>query len=223
MLDAPDPNRRYGLRDRAMLHLAFAGGLRVSELVGLNLADLTLHTQPTVHVMGKGRRERILPLWKETASALRDWLKVRGEPKGTALFQNARGELMTRSGFKYILEKHVRTASVQAAFPCQETGFSPQSEAFVRNAHSARHRRYSEGRALAGPRQPPKHGGLPQSGSHREAGGDGVGGSTDCTSWPFPAAGQVARNASLQSSSRYAPSSVSKNGPGLRSVRRDSA
>jgi len=45
------------LRDRAMLHLAYAGGLRVSELVGLHLADLVLHPQPTIHVMGKGRRE----------------------------------------------------------------------------------------------------------------------------------------------------------------------
>src|SRR5690242_64455 len=53
LLDAPDPNTRYGLRDRAMLHLAFAGGLRVSELVSLNLADLTLHTQASVHVIGK--------------------------------------------------------------------------------------------------------------------------------------------------------------------------
>ena len=58
-----------GLRDRAMFHLAYAGGLRVSELVGLRLADLTLHPQPTIHVMGKGRRERVLPLWKETAAA----------------------------------------------------------------------------------------------------------------------------------------------------------
>jgi len=55
LLDAPDPSTQYGLRDRAMLHLAFAGGLRVSELVGLNLADLILHTQPSVHVMGAGR------------------------------------------------------------------------------------------------------------------------------------------------------------------------
>jgi site-specific recombinase XerD len=111
LLDAPDPSCRDGLRDRAMLHLTYAGGLRVSELVGLHSADLTLTAQPTVHVMGKGRRERILPLWKETATAIRDWLKVRREPKSTALFQNARGELMTRSGFKYILQKHVRAAS----------------------------------------------------------------------------------------------------------------
>jgi len=113
LLDAPDPRSRYGLRDRAMLHLAFAGGLRVSELIGLNSVDLVLHPQPSVHVMGKGRRERVLPLWKETAIALRDWLKVRGEPKTTALFPNARGDVMTRSGFEYILEKHVRAASAK--------------------------------------------------------------------------------------------------------------
>ena len=113
LLDAPDPSSRYGLRDRAMLHLGFAGGLRVSELVGLCLADLLLHPQPTVHVMGKGRRERVLPLWRVTATALRDWLKVRGEPKTLALFPNMRGDAMTRSGFEYILDKHVRTASAK--------------------------------------------------------------------------------------------------------------
>jgi len=113
LLDAPDPSSRYGLRDRAMLHLGFAGGLRVSQLVGLCLADLVLHPQPTVHVMGKGRSERVLPLWRVTATALRDWLKVRGEPKTPALFPNMRGDAMTRSGFEYILDKHVRTASAK--------------------------------------------------------------------------------------------------------------
>src|SRR5499427_5399181 len=113
LLDAPDPTCRSGLRDRAMLHLAFVGGLRVSELVGLNLADLTLHPQAAVHVMGKGRRERVLPLWKDTAAALRDWLKVRGETNSTALFLNARGDAMTRSGFEYILDGHVRTATTK--------------------------------------------------------------------------------------------------------------
>jgi integrase/recombinase XerD len=113
LLDAPDPSSHHGLRDRAMLHLAYAGGLRVSELIGLSLANLALHPQATIHVIGKGRRERILPLWKETAMVLRDWLKVRGEPKTTALFPNARGDSMSRSGFEYIIEKHVRTASAK--------------------------------------------------------------------------------------------------------------
>jgi site-specific recombinase XerD len=113
LLDAPDASSQSGLRDRAMLHLAYAGGLRVSELVGLSLGNLLLHPEATIHVMGKGRRERVLPLWKETAAALRAWLKVRGEPNSTALFLNARGDAMTRSGFEYIIEKHVQTASTK--------------------------------------------------------------------------------------------------------------
>jgi site-specific recombinase XerD len=110
ILNAPDPTVRDGIRDRAMLHLCFAGGLRVSELVGLRLDDMTLQPQPSVLVHGKGRKERCLPLWKETASALRAWLSVRGEAMVPELFLNARNESMTRSGFEYILRKHVHTA-----------------------------------------------------------------------------------------------------------------
>jgi len=110
ILDAPDPTVRDGIRDRAMLHLCFAGGLRVSELIGLRLDDLTLQPQASVLVHGKGRKERCLPLWKETASALRAWLSVRGEVLVPELFTNARNESMTRSGFEYILHKHVHRA-----------------------------------------------------------------------------------------------------------------
>src|SRR6202140_3240428 len=110
ILDAPDPTVRDGIRDRAMLHLRFAGGLRVSELIGLRLVDLTLQPQASVLVHGKGRKERCLPLWKETASALRAWLSLRGDLLVPELFVNARGESMTRSGFEYILRKHVQTA-----------------------------------------------------------------------------------------------------------------
>ena len=73
LLDAPDPAIRAGIRDRAMLHLCFAAGLRVSELVGLRLQDLQLQPQPTILVHGKGRRERAMPLWKPAASAVRAW------------------------------------------------------------------------------------------------------------------------------------------------------
>jgi site-specific recombinase XerD len=78
ILNAPSPTSRDGLRDRAMLHLCFAGGLRVSELVGVRLADVTLQPHASIVVHGKGRRERCLPLWKVTAAALRAWLAVRG-------------------------------------------------------------------------------------------------------------------------------------------------
>lgn len=111
ILNAPDPSSRDGIRDRAMLFLCFAGGLRVSELVGLRMNDLSLQPHPSVLVRGKGRRERCLPLWKETSSALRAWLAIKGEPQTPELFINARGESMTRSGFEYILRKHVRAAA----------------------------------------------------------------------------------------------------------------
>jgi len=111
ILDAPDPTLRDGIRDRAMFHLGFAGGLRVSELVGLRLEDLKFQPQPSVLIRGKGRKQRCLPLWKETASALRAWVSVRAEVLVPELFLNARSEPMTRSGFEYILRNHVHAAA----------------------------------------------------------------------------------------------------------------
>ena len=105
ILDAPDPARRVGIRDRAMLHLCFAGGLRVSELIGIRIVDLKLQPEPSVLIHGKGRRERCIPLWRETASAVRAWLSVRGEVLAPELFINARNGCMTRAGFEYILRE----------------------------------------------------------------------------------------------------------------------
>lgn len=112
LLDAPDPSTRLGIRDQAMLHLGFAAGLRVSELVGLRLDDLSLQPRPYIRVLGKGRRERLLPLWKQTASTTRAWLAVRGQAPVPELFLNARDQSMTRSGFEYVLAKHVTTAAI---------------------------------------------------------------------------------------------------------------
>lgn len=111
LLDAPNPIDWAGIRDRAMLHLAFAAGLRVSELIGLRLEDLSLQPHTSILVHGKGRRERRLPLWKQTTAALRAWLVVRGAIPAPELFLNARREPMTRAGFEYILRKHVHTAT----------------------------------------------------------------------------------------------------------------
>jgi len=114
LLAAPDPTTRSGIRDRAMLHLCFAAGLRVSELVSLPMAGLSLHPSPIVRVSGKGRRERALPLWKETASDLRRWIAVRTPHPGVdEFFVNARGQPMTRSGFETVLDKHVIVAATR--------------------------------------------------------------------------------------------------------------
>jgi site-specific recombinase XerD len=111
VLNAPQPSGWDGVRDRAMLHLCFAGGLRVSELVGLQLRDVILQPQASILVHGKGRRERCLPLWKVTAAALRAWLGVRGTVPAPEVFVSARGQPLTRFGFEYILTKHAQTAA----------------------------------------------------------------------------------------------------------------
>ncbi len=113
ILDAPALDSDAGLRDRAMLHLAFSAGLRVSELVGLLITDIEFHPHSTIRVLGKGRRERVLPLWKETSTALRQWIAARQHTTVPEVFLNARGSAMTRAGFEYILNKHVKTASVR--------------------------------------------------------------------------------------------------------------
>ena len=62
-------------------------------------------------VRGKGRKERCLPLWKETTRDIRAWLSVRGAMRTPELFVNAEGAAMTRAGFEYVLDKHVRAAA----------------------------------------------------------------------------------------------------------------
>lgn len=115
ILNAPDVTTRSGVRDRAMMHLCFAGGLRVSELVGILIANLSLQHGASVTIRGKGRKERCLPLWKETARDLRAWLSVRGDVLVPELFVNARRDPMTRAGFEYVLDKHVCKAAKTCA------------------------------------------------------------------------------------------------------------
>jgi site-specific recombinase XerD len=110
ILDVPDPDTRLGIRDRAMLHTCFVAGLRVSELVAIKLDDVTVSPRPSLRIVGKGRRERILPLWKQSGPILRAWLAVRLSASVPELFLNARGQHMTRAGFEYILRKHVAVA-----------------------------------------------------------------------------------------------------------------
>lgn len=111
ILDMPDMKKRNGIRDYAMVHLALATGLRVSELTALRITDLTLQPTASILIRGKGRKERTLPLWKETVSTLQAWLSVRGDVKAPELFVNSRGERFTRWGFAHLLKKYVDQAS----------------------------------------------------------------------------------------------------------------
>lgn len=112
LLDVPDPTTRLGVRDRAMLQLALAAGLRVSELVGLRMDEVEFNGRYVdIRVRGKGRRERKLTLWKSVGNAIRAWLAVRGEAPAPELFLNAWGQAMTRSGFERLLARHVTVAA----------------------------------------------------------------------------------------------------------------
>jgi len=114
LLDAPDPKIYSGVRDKAMIYLAYAAGLRVSELVGLNLEQIEFNPYPVIQVCGKSRKERIIPLWKETVLALRAWITIRNKTTiATELFLNAQSNPITRSGFKYILAKHLKAATMK--------------------------------------------------------------------------------------------------------------
>jgi len=112
LLDAPEPTTRLGIRDRAMLHLALTGGLRVSELVGLRLDEVAFNGRYIdIRVRGKGRRERVLTLWKSVGDAIRAWLAVRGDAPAPEVFLNAWARPMTRSGFERVLARHVSVAA----------------------------------------------------------------------------------------------------------------
>ena len=84
LLDAPDASTPLGRRDRAILELFYASGLRLSELVGLDLEDVNLHGR-IVRVMGKGAKERLVPFNRAAADALRSWLRDRATLREAAI------------------------------------------------------------------------------------------------------------------------------------------
>ena len=110
LLDAPDPSKPNGSRDRAMLHLLYATGLRVSELCNVDVGGVNLDVG-VVRVMGKGRKERLVPIGKSAIEALTSYLQTaRGAlldgRKSRALFVTNRGGPMTRQGFWKLLKNY---------------------------------------------------------------------------------------------------------------------
>lgn len=116
LLESPKVVDHFGKRDKAMIELLYATGIRVSELIGLNLGDVHL-TMGFVRCLGKGSKERIIPIGKTATSALEDYLdngrahfvkKQRDE----ALFLNHLGKRLTRQGFWKILKRLTREAGI---------------------------------------------------------------------------------------------------------------
>jgi len=118
LLEYPKLNDPFGIRDKAMLELLYATGIRVSELIGLNMGDIHL-TMGFVRCIGKGNKERIIPLGKAAANAVQNYLEnargrlVSKKHKDDALFLNLRGQRLTRQGFWKILKKLAQEAGIQ--------------------------------------------------------------------------------------------------------------
>jgi integrase/recombinase XerD len=111
VIAAIDRRSRQGERDHALLLFLYNTGARVSEALAVRACDLRLERPRQVRLLGKGRRERICPLWSETAAALHRIMRV--ATTETFLFRNSRGSPLTRDGVAYLLRKYVRVAAQQ--------------------------------------------------------------------------------------------------------------
>lgn len=111
LLAAPDLNTWSGRRDHAFILTAVQTGLRLSEMTGLRHEDLIFGSGAHVRVIGKGRKERCIPLAKPTLAVLKAWLREPQRGDSGVLFPSARGKRLSVHGVQYLLNKHRIAAS----------------------------------------------------------------------------------------------------------------
>jgi site-specific recombinase XerD len=111
ILKQPDRRTPQGVRDHALLTFLYNTGARVSEVLAVRLGDLSLRYPRQVVLHGKGKKERICPLWKETVTSLQALATVREGQRGDLIFRNRRGEPITRNGVAYLLRKYKALAA----------------------------------------------------------------------------------------------------------------
>ena len=109
-MEQVDTRKADGLRDYVMLLLLYSTGIRVSELIGIRVKDLSLHEPHTLLVHGKGKKSRYVPLMKDSIPIIQDYLKMMGyqspEKLDEWLFINHMGRQFTRQGVNYIIKKY---------------------------------------------------------------------------------------------------------------------
>ena len=121
LLNAPDLDSAYGMRDRCMLELMYSSGLRVSELVGLQMNQINSNLG-LVRLIGKGSKERVIPVGEEALHWLNHYLKyarselLRKGEASDALFLSSRGRAITRQAFWQNLKKYLLKADVKTVF-----------------------------------------------------------------------------------------------------------
>lgn len=114
LLDAPDTTTEAGKRDKALLELVYSCGLRVSELVSINIGDIDFISD-FVHIIGKGNKERIVPVGEYAQRAVLDYMKARQIPciKGEPLFLNNRKGRLSDRYVRKLLDKYLQEAGIK--------------------------------------------------------------------------------------------------------------
>jgi len=111
LLAAPDRSKWSGRRDHALLLTLYNSGARVSEITDLKRDQVCFGASTFLQLHGKGRKERAVPLWPETAKVLKAWFRELGEPVDRMAFPNARGKPLSRHGVEYLLKQTVKSAT----------------------------------------------------------------------------------------------------------------
>lgn len=124
ILAQPDQKSAVGVRDHALLLFLYNTGARVSEALSVRLEDLGLVPPLQVRLHGKGNKDRLCPLWRETAVALKQLPVVQAGHPHDLIFRNRKGQLLTRDGVAYILRKYTLLAA-RAAPTLQRRRIAP--------------------------------------------------------------------------------------------------
>jgi site-specific recombinase XerD len=123
VLAAPDRSTRLGRRDHALLLLALRTGLRATELTALRCGDLQFGTGAHIRCLGKGRKERITPIDRDTATVIRAWTRERDGQPHDALFPGPKGHPLTRDALRRIVARHVTAAAeTEPSLAAKKTG-----------------------------------------------------------------------------------------------------
>jgi site-specific recombinase XerD len=110
LLATPDTSKWSGRRDYALLLTLYNSGARVSEVTTLKRAQVCFGASTFLQLTGKGRKERTVPLWTDTAQVLKAWFEELGDDVGPMAFPNARGKALSREGVDYLLKQAVQRA-----------------------------------------------------------------------------------------------------------------
>ena len=160
LLAAPAPSTSTGRRDRALLALAAQTGLRASELIGLQCADVHLGAGAHVSCLGKGRKLRITPLTSSMVGVLRVWLAERAGQPAEPLFTTQIGKALSRDALEHRLAKYVEIAARTCPSGRQKTVTMHVLRKYRGDAIAARRHRHLGDRAMARPRTDRNHAGL---------------------------------------------------------------